>query len=518
MPNWTLARYRAPFVSLIAFSLVGMPACATIGLKNARQHDEPVHTSIEQVPLPSGHGATATLDGTTLKVSALQLCDVRETSEVRRTTTSEHANQSPVLDWTLGALGAGLAASGTLVLINASSVYANDSNSRQYNPIGPTGATAIGASLTAVGVGLATIAIVDVVRSSGQETRAENVSVPGIIVEHGVGCKGRPLVGAPVVVALSKEGDPLEAGKTGPDGTLTVDLETAVPKDASFGKDATVEVRVSGNPAANVKLATLYASRGEAAWKQIDPKICAQADSSTACDPVRRYVDRYAEGVHTAEARALLSEAESKLTTLRDDEQWAKINPSTCSEGKPADVDLSCSEVHPEGRVCETVNLPRINEGSTQYVDCCVIKAGSDVDDFRTACNALHEYVKTFPQGRHVTEARAALKRGDATLEKWRLARTKQRKKEMDREARAFAAEEQKGRAEQAAEQRKQQQEERQQRQEEAQAAQKAKACVAKKCTQICSVRCPYSDRCFTGCRDLCRGSHSFDNECGENQ
>ncbi|MEO7036592.1 MAG: hypothetical protein ABI548_21780 [Polyangiaceae bacterium] len=356
-------------------------------------------------------------------------------------------NQSAALDWTFGALGAGLAASGAVILVDSSKVYPNDASARQYNPLGPTGARLVGASLAAAGAVLATIALVDVARSSGEDVKTEVVNVPGAFVERGVRCKGIPLSGAPVLVALPKEREPFEAGVTGPDGRLAINLDAVVPADTVFRKDAHADVSVAGEPAGKVELTELFSTRDEAEWARLNRPSCAKPDSSTACLPVSRYLERYSDGAHVPEARALLAGAEPKLAALRDEEAWGLTGDAlaTCSAGKLEDVELECtsgplSAFEQNGTACETSiernttsRAPNEDNYRAQrsWVDCCAIKEGTPKGAFREACDRLRSYVAAFPKGQHAAEAAIASKKGDAALEKWRAARTKQRAQEL---------------------------------------------------------------------------------------
>ncbi|MEO7036603.1 MAG: hypothetical protein ABI335_22500 [Polyangiaceae bacterium] len=428
-----------------------------------------------------------------------------------RTTRAKRVNNSAALDWTFGGLGAGLAASGAVILVDSSKVYPNDASARQYNPLGPTGARLVGASLAAAGAALATIALVDVARSSGEDVKTELVNVPGAFVERGVRCKGIPLAGAPVLVTLPQERQPFEAGVTGADGRLAINLDAVVPADIVFRKDAHADVSVAGEPAGKVELTDLFSTRDEAEWARLNRPSCATSDSSTACLPVSRYLERYSEGAHAQEARALLAGAEPRLAGLRDEEAWGGTRGAlaTCATGKPEDVELECTSgpllaFEQNGVACETsINRNTTTSGALNeddyrarraWVDCCAVKGGTPNGPFRDACGALRSYVTQFPKGRHAADAANAIKTGDAALEKWRAARTKQRVQELaaedaeeKREAEAKKAEERKEAA-------------KQKQSENAEAQRQKRACIG-----TCKMHCSSSDAfryqtCLDGC------------------
>ena len=497
--------------ALLLLAACASSGCATIGLTSPRFEDSPVRTTKEQVPAAEGRFVSIEQTGPNVSLAATRACDVRESTTVRRRTRSERVNRSAALDWTFGALGAGLAASGAVVLVDSSKVYPNDTSARQYNPLGPTGARLVGGSLAAAGAALATIALVDVARSSGEDVSTELMSVPGAFVERGVRCNGIPLTGAAVLVTLPKERAPFDAGVTGPDGRLAINLDAVVPADTVFRKDAHADVTVAGESVGKVELASLYSAR--------DGLNGASSTDHPALTPTppplahRFLVTLNATPTELTRRRRAcsLAGAEPRLAALRDEEAWGRTGDAlaTCSAGKPEDLELECTfgpftTFEQNGVVCETsinqnttlVRAPNADDYGTQrgYIDCCAVKDGTPKGPFRDACSALRSYVTEFPKGRHVADAANAIKTGDAALEKWRAARTKHRAQELAAED----AKEKREAEEKKAEERKEAAKQKQAKSAEAERQRRA-------CAGTCKMHCSTSDAfryqtCLDGC------------------
>ena len=430
---------------LLLVACASSSGCATIGFSNPRFEDTPLQTTKEQVPTPEGHFVAAKQTGTTVSIVAKRACDVRESTTVRRRTRAERVNQSAALDWTFGGLGLGLAASGAVILVDSSKVYPNDASARQYNPMGPTGARILGASLAAAGVALATVAVVDAVRASGEQQTVGTATVPGNVVERGIQCAKYPLAEAIVTLRLSGRDEPLDGGVTGPDGSLTIDLERVVPPGTSFGIRDSVQLVVAGEPAGAATLDGLYAAREGNAWQSLSTDACVKPKSSGACNAVRVFLMQYIEGAHAAEARALLAVATPTIERLKGEEVWRNLDSMGC----------------------------------TGLDD-------RDADQVATACAAIKGYIDQFPNGQHLGAA-AEMVRTGAAVESKRRADADRRAKEQANKDRVEAE----------------------------RAEQKARACVQRKCSAICKVRCPYSQSCLEGCVELCTSSDSLNSQCG---
>ena len=90
----------------------------------------------------------------------------------RRNSDQRASQQDARLDYAL--LGAGIAftGAGIATVADASHVYSSDKSSQNYNPVGPSNAQAIGFGLTAVGVALLAVPVVDALRAQGETLNA----------------------------------------------------------------------------------------------------------------------------------------------------------------------------------------------------------------------------------------------------------------------------------------------------------------------------------------------------------
>ncbi len=437
-----------------------LPACATVGYAEARNEDVPLKRGREEVPQDQGALARVFQDGTTLTVTAARACDIRETATVRRTARRDRINASPTLDWVLGGLGVGAVGAGAIVYADASKVHPRDDTSREYNPVGPDNARLAGGALVVAGAALASVALVDAVRTSGEEQETSVVELPGETVSRSVRCKRHPLVGAPVALALPGAKAPIPSGQTDAAGKLTVRLEQVLQDDSAAGATGEASVLVAGAKAGTISLAPLQFAVEEAAWKGLYKEGCSNPQSVDACKPVEDFLRRHPDGKHAQEARLLLGEAAPAIQGRRDEEAWRGVDPDACSEPK----ELSSVEL---------------------------------------ACSLVRRYLADFPQGAHAAAARAALKKGEPLA-------AKQRRK-AEQEAEKELAEEERRRKE---EERKEKAEERKAKAEEQRRARKLRECVRSKCNALCKMKCPYSQSCREGCVELCVSSDQVSHLC----
>jgi hypothetical protein len=419
---------RAGLLRLLVTGLcaaVGLPACATVGLSEARNEDVPVKRGRQEVPRDAGAAARVSQAGTALTVSVSRVCDVRETRTVRRTARRDRVNASPAADWVLGGLGVAAIGAGVGVYVDASNVHPRDDSSRQYNPVGADNARLLGGALVVTGAALASVAVVDVVRTSGEEEETTVVELPGETVDRGVPCKGRPLVGVDIALGLG-DGKSLPIGRTDETGRLTVKLDEALQDSVLSGTK--VPVLVGGKKAGEISVRPLRVALEEAAWKALYKEGCSNPQSLDACKAVEDFLQRYPDGKHAQRARLLLGEAAPALLKRRDEEAWKGVDPEACAKPK----DLSTVE---------------------------------------RACAVVRKYLDEFPKGEHADAARAALKTGEPLV-------AKQRRRE-EQEATREAAEEE----------RQQKAAERKERAEAEKAARKLRECIRRKCAAICKMK-----------------------------
>lgn len=429
-------RWMAALVVTLSGSLNA--GCATIGAGRPVHSDVPVGTGEQE--LPSGETVDIEQSGTNLTLRSRKLCDVHETREVTRTTTTPRENRSAWVDWTLGVGGVALAGAGAVTLIDSGSVGNSDQTSKSYNPVGSTGAIALGAGLIALGVAGGTIAIVDVVRAGGSDESTARVSLPGRELRHGVACKTSVPV-ADVELALhlprahGEKDDRIALGKTSSGGILRVDLDRALPED--LGGGAKAHVMREGSEVGTVDLLPVHGAREASAYGRLDKPACASPKKTADCTPLIAFLRRYPKSEHVTEVRQILENAHATLMALEDAEAWAETN-----------------------------------------ADGCARPAGRDIVGAENMCDQVQRYVDSFPGGKHVAEAKAAIAKGRPAI--------KQHYADQARVAREA----------EAAEKRREQQ-------EAEQARQALRADCSAKCNVMCSRRVN-PEMCLSGCIQLC--------------
>ncbi len=409
--------------------------CATIGAGPSAHADTVLGVAeIERADVADT--VSVEQSGVMLQVRAHALCVVEESKQVSRVTTTERKNQSAWLDWLL--LGGGVAAAGggTAILIDSSNVHATDETGRTYNPVGNGTATAVGIGLIAVGAAALVVPAVDAVRAGKTDEKTEHLAVGGHELRRATPCK-TPIPRPGVDLALRVDGQSIPLGKTDEAGLLRVDLDRVMAPDAKLQRNAKAHVMRGDKEIDRVDLASLVKAREESAWSRIDRGACATPQASNACDPVELFIKGYPDGAHATEARLLLEKARPALAVATEREVWSATN-----------------------------------------VDGCARPAGRDVVGAELLCQELQRYVESFPSGKHVAEAKAALAKGLPLIKQF-----------------------------QDAERRREREDELAQKRREQQEAEKEKAALRTQCNAKCNVMCSRRANpamCLSGCIQLC--------------
>ncbi|MBX3125540.1 MAG: hypothetical protein KF718_02445 [Polyangiaceae bacterium] len=366
-----------------------------------------------EVEVPAGGLPVVKLSqkGTTLAVRVAEACNVEKKTKVSRTTTRERVNQQPGKDWAVGGTGIVLAGVGAGVIVDAqSNVYSNDTTSRQYNKVGPTNATLIGAGLAAGGLALVAVAVADGIRASGEEVETGEVDLDGEVIKKRVRCSDRPAADRPIKLRVSRYagmgrvGAPgtneemFDLGRTDGDGLLKVKLEVALSGMEPTFVEGPGVLLLDDNEVGQVDLAPVVGHKEQQAWELLDRRSCSEPTSSRSCEDVTRFLQEHRHGNHAAEAQQLLDQARPKLDAFRDDEMWAKSESEACAKAPKLD----------------------------------------DVNEIARACAKVKTYVNFVAKGRRAAEAQKLLKAADARVE--RLKRDAE--KEAEAEAKAERAKE----------------------------------------------------------------------------
>jgi len=370
--------------SLFLLVLASLNAgCATISLSEPHVVARRVlHESADTEVLAKA-SVDVQQDGVSATIRALHLCGDRKTAQVQVTTARERHNDSAPLDWGLGIAGLATAGVGTGLIIDSRNVYPKDTTSRDYNPYGQDTALGIGVAVTAVGAALLAVSGVDVLRAQGQEIEVEQIEERGEKLANLQPCNDEPYSGLVVSVGGN------QAGTTDQNGEVQFDLTDLFDEDLFVDAKATnpqVSVFVTNKRVGTLSLtpvaehyARLRDERDESKWLAADVDSCRSPESLDACSSVDEYLEQYPSGLHGAEARQLLKDAEPKLAELRDDAEWESIK----SDSVPG----------------------------------CLKPASED------ACDPVKRYVEDRPDGRYLKEAQAVLRRAGPALTALRLKR-----------------------------------------------------------------------------------------------
>lgn len=434
--------------------------CATIGSGQPVHSD--THVGMGEQEEPSGDTVDVEQSGTALTLRSRKVCDVHETRDVSRTTTTPRENQSAWVDWTLGVGGVALAGAGVATMIDSGNVGTSDQNSRTYNPVGGTGAAVLGAGLIAIGAIGGAVALVDVFRANGSDESKTRVAVPGKELRRGVACKSpSPVPNIELVLLIPHARGELDErfalGKTSAEGTLRVDLERIISDeyyratDAHLMRDATELKKIDLGPVKAVHEAS--------AWNLLDKEDCAAPKRAYACTPVEEFLKKFPAGAHAAEARQLLDKARPTLKGIAERETWDEISRDACA--KPT--------------------MDKLTEAED-------------------ACHALVTFADMYPESSHAAEARTTSAKGTPTVKRLRQ---QQEAAEKRREQQEVLAE--KRREQQEAE--RQRQAELAEKRREQQQIENDKAALRTQCTAKCNVMCSRRvnpEMCLAGCIQLC--------------
>jgi hypothetical protein len=320
--------------------------CAEISLHTVDTH-ETVLSSRQQVVAGSSVRVRSRIDGTTLFLETNQGCDLVQMEEVRRVELRE-ADEDLTEEFTVLGLATLPLVTGIVMLVDAPNVYEADRNSAQYNPVGPEGAYIGGTVLTAVGGLMALIPIIELMRvaAAGEETESTTTR-QGATVSANVPCdtENRPIATSVTLVVGATH---LSTPGTNHEGRLELDLARAIPHDVAK-RAVSVQVIVAGRVVGELDIEPILDAQEEMmredeakSWKQVDRTRCVSAplEDTAACESVQAFLNRFPEGLHSNEARDLLSARakRSDKVIASDDEGAALAAP------EPAPFDAAAEE------------------------------------------------------------------------------------------------------------------------------------------------------------------------------
>lgn len=445
----------APVV-LVATALCG---CATITHGEPETVRSPIGTTRETVPTKR-YVATVDQDARNLAIKLEHACEIVERNTLKVTTTRERQNGSSTRDWLLAGGGLTLLTAGTATLVDAPNVYPHDADSRTYNAVGKSGATAIGAGLLAAGVALTAVPAADAIRSIGSE-RSESIEAESSfrVISRSVPCKGKKVSNL-AVVGRVPSGDNLDLGAIDVPGTLSLELESVVLEAWLLrNRGDELELIINAQKAGSVSLQAFREAYDKKRWDAAEARACAEPEAVNACDGVKAYVDDYPKGERASEARKLLEDALPRLAQLRERAAWNLVTPESC---RAPVTETGCRTV--EGYLAEYAS-------------------GAHAEEARAVLNGSAKAIAKL-KTKAEADARAAQRKAEAQA----LAEQRKAEAEALAERRREEAAVRRAQAEAAAEQRRQEAEER-----------RAAAAALRECTTDCRDACVM--RRYTGGR-----------------
>lgn len=301
--------------TLLCLLLGGMPfalGCAAVGLREPTVTDSHVVSKSREPEVSWTPAVDSEGDGTMAHIAATKVCAAseREYRVVERTYSRERYNAEPKKDYSILFWGGVLVGLGVFMLADADNLGSNGNGSGSSSTPGDYQGT--GAALAAVGGALALIPMIDALRAQGSEDEIRTAREKGEIVRRDLPCQDKPVPDALVVFTVG--GTRVEAGRTGADGKLDVDLAKLLPAEAVLqDPDGKIDVRVGDTRAEPLSVEPLRAALDDQLWVGVDVAGCATDLRPAACQTVSRYLQLMPNGRHVVEARATADQAEAKL-------------------------------------------------------------------------------------------------------------------------------------------------------------------------------------------------------------
>lgn len=277
---------------------------------------EEVLSTVPRVSAQARFKAESQLVGTVLRVEVTPRCDevAFETVEVSDISDKYLGDDEVALLTLLAIVGAVPLGTGTGLLADAPNVYASDPNARLYNATGQDAVIATGVILTSVGLAASLPPLINGLRAVGTSAERRTLERQGATLRENVPCGGAESARM-YNVSMRLGSEVLSLGMARPNDPFDVDLvATVVPRlrsmspppralalwiDEKFQREFPVEPLLLAMKSEAERV-------DEATWLSAESSACAQA--RTACAGVQDYLSRFPDGLHSAEARKLLSQ------------------------------------------------------------------------------------------------------------------------------------------------------------------------------------------------------------------
>ncbi len=361
-----------------------LPGCAHIQLGPPVVTERPLDTQRVAVQEPNGFVGSADLSGSDLDVKATPACDLVDQTTVEETTVREKHNVNKAADWWIiaGSIasvagGAGFIYEGTTTTSSPTMMMtATGQPMASSSSASPGTYYAGGVALLGIGALLATVAVYDAAKSAGSEKTVKVVKRNGEPLQKAIACPGLAASGAPVTVHLSDK-EVVNVGVVSGQA-LRLDLDHALPERAL---PHFLPVFVGGTEVGRVSTSAIMKAREERAWAKLPRDPCVTPTTPSSCGPVESFIATYPDGVHFAEAKALVDAAKPTLDKLVEAQAYKD----------QADNLRDC-----QGKT----NVPHM--------------PGPGPDAMESACNSLQGFLDTYPHGAHAAEVAEVQKTGRA--------------------------------------------------------------------------------------------------------
>jgi hypothetical protein len=158
---------------------------------------------------------------------------------------------------------------------------------------------------------------------------------------------------------------------------LVVDLDQVIPDEVSLTPRMRVQLDAAGHSAGSLDLSALYQLREERAYARAQTDACANASKVTSCNRLRTFIEDYPDGPHAGTAQAVLNKSMPVIDAMADDQAWGQVPVDGCAKSK-----------------------------------------AESVEETKTACKPVQDYLTRYPQGRHQQQAQKALEQAQAHVKR----------------------------------------------------------------------------------------------------
>jgi hypothetical protein len=297
--------------------LFAMTGCAAIQ-KSSTTTDRVVRSDTHDETRAADASATFELHGAEFALAASVGCRSVGTRIVEKTTETVVTNADVGTD--LAMLVSGVAVLGTTAAVaNGIHLSTQSATQQEYDRV------AVWTAGLGFSVPLMLIPLIDAMRAVDSSS---SVTVE-LFVNEPCSIANNPFGFGKVELGTQGTANTYSLGQTNAAGQLTVDLDSVLPAEWPTWSEASVSampVTIDRYALGTLDLRALrFAKLENKLWRDATSNpTCVETDWELDCFNVRRYLDRYPRGSHSAEARAILSAWDEKLMAKRLEEDNAR--------------------------------------------------------------------------------------------------------------------------------------------------------------------------------------------------